>query len=130
MVPSNPSEAEAFQNFLGERGFANAGESCEGESQKRYCACIRDMKVGCSLMCVSERSFVLVNRGKVVYSCLFICFLSHNVGILLTLLLKFSSMFAEYETEKAKQGLHPEHLSKEGRVDAFSIWLNLLTWIF
>jgi hypothetical protein len=31
VVPLNPSEAEAFWNFLGKQGFANASESCEGE---------------------------------------------------------------------------------------------------
>jgi hypothetical protein len=44
------------------------------------------------------------------YLCSLICFLSHNVGILLTLELAFSSLFTEYETEKAKQGSHPQHL--------------------
>jgi len=33
VVPSGPFEAEAFRNFLGERGFANAGESCKCEYQ-------------------------------------------------------------------------------------------------
>ncbi len=31
VMPSGPFKAEAFWNFQGKRGFANAGESCECE---------------------------------------------------------------------------------------------------
>jgi hypothetical protein len=52
VVPSNPSEAEAFRNFLGKQGFANVGESCEGEYKKEVLRMRKRRKVGCSLTCV------------------------------------------------------------------------------
>ena len=41
VMPSGPFKAEAFRNFQGERGFANAGESCECEYWCSHCACVK-----------------------------------------------------------------------------------------
>jgi len=49
-----------------------------------------------------------------------IYFLSNNVDILLTLKLEFSSVFTKYKTQKAKQGLHPQHLREEGQDSALA----------
>ena len=46
VVPSGPFKAKAFQNFQGERGFANAGESFECEYECSHHACARDIKLG------------------------------------------------------------------------------------
>ncbi len=50
-------------------------------------------------------------RGKRVLMLLVLImsFLSYNVAILHILKLTFSSVFAEFKTEKAKQGSHPQH---------------------
>jgi hypothetical protein len=50
-VPSGPFKAEAFWNFQGKRGFANAGESCECEYGCSQHACARDIKL-CARECV------------------------------------------------------------------------------
>ncbi len=46
VVPWGPFKAEAFRNFQGEQGFANAGESCECEYKCLHHACARDIKLG------------------------------------------------------------------------------------
>jgi hypothetical protein len=50
VVPSGPFKAEAFRKFQGERGFANAGESCECEYWVLTTRLRLRRKVECSLM--------------------------------------------------------------------------------
>jgi hypothetical protein len=41
LCPRVPSKQMLFRNFQGERGFANAGESCECEYWCSHCACVK-----------------------------------------------------------------------------------------
>ncbi len=115
VVPSGPFKAEAFQNFQGERGFANAGESCKREYKCSHHACARDIKVGCSLTCAIKQLLCsLKERGESLSLFRFLLVLIHMLLVsqswYSTLELIFSSMFVKQGTEKAKQGLHPQHL--------------------
>jgi len=79
-------------------------------------------KVGCSLMCAIKK-FGLCLGGKRVLVLLILIksFLSYNVAILHILKLTFPSVFTGYKTEKAKQGSHPQHKSR----NSHNVILNL-----
>ena len=90
VMPSGPFKAEAFRNFQGERGFANAGESCECEYWCSHCACVKvHIQVLVNLRVCLKRFDARMKKGwgKLIpflsfYSCSCVRFLSHKVGIL------------------------------------------------
>ncbi len=102
--------SQGFSELSRRARFRERQEKLRGSAPKVVLHMSGRHKVRCSLTCAIKK-FVLVFGGKHVLKLLVLVkgFLSHNVGILLILKLTFSSVFAKYETEKAKQGSRPQH---------------------
>jgi len=91
LCPRVPLKLRLFRNFQGERGFANAGVSCECEYLCSHCTCVKvHIQVLVNFAGVLKRFDARIKKGwgKLIpflsffYSCSCVRFLSHKVGIL------------------------------------------------